>query len=221
MRLLPSLRSSSLKNAPRPLQVVALLASLAVVLSLVGCGPGSPEDKVTQVRGQYTVKLENWFPKVEEPEPIEESEMLDEQGAEAGDATEGDAAAEEVAQAEEAGEPAEGEGEGEGEEMGMEMEAEPAGPKSTTILFDLVVLFSGSEPLDGITVDVTHADASGTEKKTWRQYLETAGMVKSETRQMAFEAEVDFVEGDVFSVQLLKYVDPAEYGNYKEYAGAQ
>lgn len=218
MRLLPSLRSSKIGSRcrsfqTRPLQAVALAATLALMLSLVACGPGTPEERVAQTRGQYTVKLENWFPKVEDPLPIEET--APEEGAEAGEGGEavaGAMAAEEAVAAEESEE-----GEGEGEEM----EPVDEGPKSTKIIFDLVVLFSGSEALDGITVDVTQADGSGNEKKTWRQYLDTSGMVKSETRQIAFEAEVDLAADDAFSVQLLKFVDPANYGDYREFAEAQ
>ncbi len=205
-------------RSPRPLQVIALAATLVLLLSIVACGPGSPEEKVTQTRGQYSVKLENWFPKVEEPDPYAETETIDEQGEALDEAGEAEA----TATSGEVAMDGETEATGEGEEGDEEIaEAAPEGPTPTTIFFDLIVLFSGSEPLDGITVDVTHADASGAEKRTWRKYLETPGIVKSEARQIGFEEEVHFEEGDVFSVQLLKYVDPANYGEYKEYTAAQ
>lgn len=202
-------------NPSRPLAVVSFSALLLLVVGLVACGPGSPEERVTQTRAQYTVSLEAWFPKVEEPaEPDLELEPAEAEGEAPGEAGAAEATEEPVA--EEAAE-AEGEGEaGEGEATEVE-----SGPTTTNIHFDTLVLFSGSDSLPGVTVDVTQAGASGSEKETWRVFLETEGMVKAEARQIGFELPVEFEEGDQFSVQLLKYVDPANYGEYKEYASAQ
>ena len=197
---------------------------LLLLAALVACGPGSPEEKVTQTRAQYSVQLNGWFPKaVEEPayEPMD-GEMTDEEMTD-GETADGEAEAEasDEAATEDVG--AEGEAvEGEAVE-GEAVEGEPmaeAAPAPTTIVFDLIVLFSGKEPLPGITVDLTQADADGNEKKTWREFLDIPSIVKAETKQLTLESEVDFAEGDQFSVQLLKYVDPANYSEYHEYAEA-
>ena len=201
--------SSHCKSQPsRSLSVTALLAALLLMTSVVACGPGSPEEKVTQTRAQYSVQLNSWFPKIEEPVAEPEAEMGEDMAAEAAS---DDAPAE--------GEAAEGETM-DAEEAGM-ADSEPAAPSTTTIFFDLIVLFSGQEPLPGITVDITHADADGNEKGTWRRFLDIPNIVKSETKQIDFEDDREFVEGDQFSVQLLKQVDPANYSEYSEYASAQ
>ena len=205
-------RSSSL------LKFSSAVALILMLLAAVACGPGSPEEAVTQARAQYSVELNTWFPKVAE-EPVAEEGVEGEaaegeaaEGEAAEEATEGEAAEGEATEGEAAeGEAAEGEGEA--------TEAEAA-PTKTTIMFDLIVLFSGSDPLPGITIDISHADSAGTEKSAWRKHLEIPNIVKAETKQISFEAEVDFVEGDQFSVNLLKYVDPANYAEYPEYASA-
>ena len=210
----------SLRSKLRAFSVVNLsfLMVLLLTASLVACGPGSPEEQVIQTRGQYSVQLNTWFPKApEEPElePLAEGEAAEGEAAE-GEAAEGEAADVEAAE----GEAAEGEAaEGEAVE-GEAAEGEAAEAAPTTIVFDVIVLFSGSDPLPGITVDFTQADADGNEKAAWREFLDIPSIVKAETKQIMVEAEVDFVEGDQFSVQLLKYVDPANYGDYKEFAAA-
>ncbi|MEM7587566.1 MAG: hypothetical protein AAF560_29530, partial [Acidobacteriota bacterium] len=132
------------------------------------------------------------------------------EGDPAGGSAEGAAVAAEAAVAE-------GEEAAEGEEM-MEVEA---GPQLRPIFFDLIVRFDGYDALPGITVDITHADAFQKEKEVFRHWLDTTGMAKSDTRQIDFILEdIEFEDGDVFSVMLRETVPSEERGEYREFAEA-
>lgn len=181
----------------RCMRTVSTLLPFAVFLTMAACGPSSPEGKVAQIRAGYKIELNSWRPKPEEPPPAMEDE------AAAGE--DADAAAMEAAAADVEGE----EGEAEAVEMG---------PKPTDILLDLVVYFRGRESLPGVTVDITHADASQAPKQTYHHYVETAGILNGETRQASVVLEdVPFEEGDVFSVELVAGI-PADLSAYKEFS---
>lgn len=195
----------------------ALVLSFVATLLLVACPSKTPEQMVAEKRAKYVVQLNTWRlvePPVEEM-PMDEG-MAGEEGAEAGEAmavASAAAATEEAAEGEEMGEEIE-------EGMGEEMMAEE-GPRTATIFFDLIVQFTGREPLDGITVDITHADPFEQEKTVARHWIETGDMTKAETRQVSFEREFEnYDEGDVFSVSLRSYVPPEEIGEYREFAAA-
>jgi hypothetical protein len=173
-----------------PLALLALLA-----LTAAGCAPGSPEEQIAKIRAGYTVELNSWRalePAAEEPaEAAEEAVAMAEAAA---TATE-EGAAEEVME----------------EEM-------MAGPQPKNVLLDLVVYFRGRKSLKGITVDVTHADAAQQEKATYRQYVETAGMINGDTRQIDFLLEgLTVEEGDAFAVGLAEGI-PADLGQYREFS---
>ena len=175
-----------------------------LIFAIVGCTK-TLEEQVAIARAQYTITLSD----VSEDGPDDPPSAPENAGAtmmaEAAESTM--EAGEEAAEGEEGGE-----GEGEGEEM------ENEGPRSTNVLFDLVVHFRGKKALDGITVDVTHADEFEDEKGVYQQYIETAGMINGETRQVDFTLEGMTVEdGDAFSVTLASGV-PADLSNYPEFS---
>ena len=200
-------------------RVVLSVLTLACVVFLAGCPAKSPEEQIAEARSQYTVQLNTWAPR--DPEVVVEEALEGEAegamagapqaAAEAAGAAEAAVAAEAiVAEGEEA---AEGEG-----EMDMEMES---GPKTRPIFFDLIVRFDGYDALPGLTVDITHADAFEKEKAVYRQWLDTSGMAKSDTRQIDFILDdIAFEEGDVFSVQLRSNIPAEERGDYQEFAAA-
>jgi len=160
-----------------------------LIVGLAACGPKSPEERVAALRAQYTVELNAWMiQKSPEPEPI-----LDEE------ATAPDETAEPV-----------------DDEAGA-MNAAPAGPQNQDVLFDLVVLFKGDEPLDGLTVDVTQAGADRVDKAVYRQWIDTKGLIKGDTGQRNFVLSVPVAEGDAFSVALAAGI-PADLGQYPEFA---
>ena len=186
--------------------LLILLPVLVASLFLAGCPEKSPELVVAEQRAKYTVKLNTFMAK--EPEPAETMEVMEGEMA---------AAAEEAAVAEEAEMVEEG-AEGEGEE---EM-AEPEGPSSTTVFFDLLVNYDGRDaPLPGITVDISHADPFEKEKGAYKHWIDTSGMVRGQMTQFDFELDVpDFETGDVFSVDLRSNIPPEEFGDYREFATA-
>lgn len=216
----PTFRTHSVSSSSRlvPWTILAL-----AVLLVVGCQPKSPEEQVADARSRYVVELNSWFPKETD---------VDVSGEIPGDMGPEDSAAQEaVAEAalEETGEvadlpPVEGESaeDEEGATEGAEGEEtmEPIGPEERTIFFDLIVQLDGDRSLPGITLDLTQADASGAEKKAWKRYVELPKMIKGQTQQVSFEEELEFEEGDQFSVELRTPVPPAERGEYRELAEA-
>ena len=204
---------------PRSTHSIRLTLFLIVLaILLAGCPAKSPEDEVAANRARYTVRLENFFPQA----PMEEETMMEE-GAE-GEAAEGEPMAEEAAAEAAAaeGEAAEGEA-AEGEAAEGEATEAPveAAPATTPIVFDFYVVYDGSDPLPGITLDFSHADASGTEKAAWRHFIEVPGMAKGEARQATVTLEVEnYAEGDLFSAQLNEYVAPEDRAQYQEFSSA-
>ena len=140
-----------------------------------------------------------------------------------GEAGEGEAAAGEAAGVEgEATADASADG-GEGEE-GMqegEVAAEPAGPRTVNIFFDLIANFRGNDPMTGFTLDISQADADGSEKKAWRRYVELPRHLNGETFQISFLSEgVEFTDGDQFSVVLETAITAEERAEYREFVEA-
>lgn len=190
------------------LRSLTSLCVAALVMTVVGCGPQSPEAKIAQIRDGYTIELNTWHTQEPPTEPLAIEEAVAEAAEAAAVAMSAEAAAT-------AGEAATAEESAEGEEMEENMES---GPQPKNVLFDLVVYFRGRKALEGITVDVTHSDDAQQEKAVYQQYIETAGMVNGDTRQVDFLLEDLMVEdGDAFAVTLASGV-PADLGNYREFS---
>ncbi|NJL29446.1 MAG: hypothetical protein HC897_16950 [Thermoanaerobaculia bacterium] len=95
------------------------------------------------------------------------------------------------------------------------------GPSRKTILFDVLIAFSGDQPLPGITLDVTQADPFEKEKDHRRHWIDTSKFVKGSLEAITFElGGFDFADGDVFSVDLLPYVSEQNRSEYRELAEA-
>ena len=172
-----------------------VLTPLALLfLAAAACGPASPQEEIAQIRADYTVELNSWRALEPEPAMDETAEMTDETEDAAGEAGE---------EADEYAEP----------EMA-------AGPQPADVLFDLVVYFKGRKALDGITIDVTHADAAQEEKAVYHYYVETAGIVSGETRQVDFVIEgIELEDGDAFAIAVVPGI-PADRGAYREFSGS-
>lgn len=194
---------------PGRCRTIVFAAPLLILMAAEGCAPGSPEARIAKVRSQYEVELTGWLPR--QPEGADQAppaDVIDDQvtavAGEAASASLAATATESAAVGEEAA----------GEE-GM-VDEEP-GPVRTTILFDLLVTFKGSKPLDGITLDITHADAAEQTKEVRRHYIETAGMLRGSSEQISVLLD-DFLleEGDAFAVELRSPIPPEEIGDYRE-----
>lgn len=182
--------------APRSIVRSVPLAALAVALCSAACQPTDPQVRVAQIRSQYTVKLSSWLPLAAEPETTEP------------EITEPEA---ELAEPVPETPPL---------PLGEEAPVE-AGPRPTTIAFDVLISFDGNEPLPGITLDITHADPFQKEKDHRRHWIDTSRFRKGSTEQIDFQlGGFDFIEGDVFSVDLLQNVPAEVRGEYREFAEA-
>ncbi|HVS16220.1 MAG TPA: hypothetical protein VMV46_20065 [Thermoanaerobaculia bacterium] len=167
-----------------------LIAALSLTL-LAGCTQLSPEEQVESVRAETTVELLSFA--ISET-PVEEP----------------DAAAEEAA-AEVAEEPAEP----------AEPASEPAAAVRTDVILDLLVSTNANEPLSGITVEYEHVDAAETVKDRRRLWLDTANLVRGAGAQLSLVVEdVEYQEGDGFSVSVRTPVPEAERSEYREFQGA-
>ena len=194
---------------------IALFAALSLLLVLlVACQPGSPEERVLAERARYTVELNSWYAEVENA-PVEETVEVPvgEEGAE------GQAPADD---AEAAGDEAENAAEEIAEEDTEDADVVvAAGPQLHTIVFDLLVLYNGRDPLPGLTVEVTHAGADGEEKGSWLEYLEMPDITKGVSKQVGFQrAGVLFEEGDVFAVLVEPNVPADVRSEYREFQAA-
>lgn len=183
--------------------VVLAVLLIVLMLPLTACGPNTPEGKIAKARAGYTVEINSWNPKKEEPPPMEAPEAM-----------EGGAEASAITTAEVAVEAAEA-----GEEVAEEMAEEVvAGPQTKSILFDLVIYFRGDKSLPGITIDITHANAGQEEKATYPYYVETPGIINGDTRQHSFVMEdLPFEDGDVFSANVVAGV-PQDLSRYREFS---
>ena len=178
--------------------VQTVLCSCAVMLFLVACGGGSPEEKVARVRGMYSARL-NGF--IVQAKPAPEPEIYTEEGAEPM-----------------APEAALEEGEGEGE-MAEPMEMAP--PANPDILLDVLIQHDSPDLLAGITVDVSMADGSGTEKGAWKIWFDTATVKKANATQYTHVLEdVPYEEGDGFFAEVRHPVPAEERGDYREFSSA-
>ena len=195
---------------PDLIRIATFASAVALIFLLTGCGPKSPEQQVADTRAQYVVQLNTWAPR----EPVVE-EVAEEPAAE--DAAEGDTGTESTVEEAAGGDQGSDDQGSDDQEMAMEI----AGPRPMTIFFDLIVRFDGDEALPGITVDVTHADPFEQEKGAYRQWIDTAGMAKRDTRQISFVLEgIEFEDGDTFSVLLRAHVPLEERGDYREFVEA-
>lgn len=164
---------------------------------LVSCGP----QDVDQLRGNYSAEL-NSFVVREQPAPMdEEMTMEGEEGADA----EGEAMEDE------------GMEEGEGEEGGEDAMTPPPPPPTTNVLLDISLRHEGAGKLPGVTLDITQADGSGTEKGQWKVYVDTSDLAVEKQITHTLE-DVDYVDGDGFHVEVRSHVPAAEQSEYQEFS---
>lgn len=101
------------------------------------------------------------------------------------------------------------------------LKAESNDPAKTAITFDLLITNSGDQALPGLTFDLSHADSAGKEKRNWRHFVELPKLGRGQAHQASFTEQVEgFVEGDLFSVDLLKNIPIEKRGEYRELQGS-
>ncbi len=179
---------------------LALLAAL-LVTALPGCASKSPEERVAEIREAYSAKVNSF---IVEEEPLEpEAPMMDAEGEAA-------ATAEAAAVAVEDEELEEGEFD----------QLEPVEVRRTVVL-DILIQHRSAEKLDGVTVDITHVDASEAPKGSWRVWFDTAGVPEATPTPYEHElVDIDYVEGDGFHAEVRHPVPAEERGEYREFSPA-
>ncbi|MCG8466717.1 MAG: hypothetical protein MJB57_00705 [Gemmatimonadetes bacterium] len=192
--------------------------AIVALICVAGCAPPSPDEIVIEGRTEFIIDLENWTEWETGADEVREERIAFEP------ATATEAVASASLSAAGGAVAAEGETAAEGEEAAEESEEieEPQGPRTTNVMFELLIRFNGAgDPLPGITADILHRDPFGREKARQLEWVDTSGMRRGEPRQFSFELEIDdFETGDVFAVELRSYVPPEERGEYREFSEA-
>jgi hypothetical protein len=90
------------------------------------------------------------------------------------------------------------------------------------IVLDVLVRFDGSEPLPGLTLDLSMADPARREKAHRRVWIEVAGIQKGPGSQLTVTLDdLPYQSGDGFFVEVRTPVPAAERSEYREFAGAR
>ena len=162
-----------------------------------GCGPKSPEEKVAQMRGLYSARL-NGFILEEEPVMAEVAEVPELEAVEIVDdgtvdgvdptAAEDELAVVEVVQ---------------------------------KVRLDILIQHRSDENLPGITVDISMVDSAEVEKGHWRVWFDTSNVTKATVTQFTHILEdVGYEEGDGFFVEVRHPIPVEERGDYREFSQA-
>ena len=120
--------------------------------------------------------------------------------------------------------------------MEMEMEGEPEAEAATTddaeelaeepmpveivqnAHLDILVKHDSFEKLPGVTVDIVQVDGDLNEKGRWLLWVDTSNVERANPTQYSHVLEdIDYVEGDGFTVEVRHPVPEAERGDYREF----
>jgi len=104
---------------------------------------------------------------------------------------------------------------------GFVVRDDPATGKQEIVL-DVLVQFDGQDPLDGVTVDLSVADAAGREKAVRHLWVDTRGLSKGPGKQVTLTlTDLPYLPGDGFFVEVRAPIPAAERGDYREFAAAR
>ncbi len=100
---------------------------------------------------------------------------------------------------------------------GFVVRDDPATGKQEIVL-DVLVQWDGDQPLDGVTVDLSVADAAGREKASRRLWVDTRGLSKGPGRQVTLTlSDLPYLAGDGFFVEVRAPIPAAERPQYREF----
>lgn len=85
------------------------------------------------------------------------------------------------------------------------------------IVLDVLVEWSGNEPLPGLTLDVSMADPAGAEKVSRKVWIETAQLRRGGEQLALVLDDLPWQPGDGFFVEVRPSVPAAERGEYREF----
>ena len=193
----------------------ALLALTLVGVWLVGCEQASPEERISELRSDFTAEL-NGFVVREIPETVD-VEIVDAEDGEGEGEEAVEEAAEEVLDREAGVEDVTGEAQEAGTDVVAEDTLEEEVQKD--VILDIMIRHTSSETLPGITVDVSQADADGNEKASYKVWIETSDLPMGTPQQVnKILEDVDYEEGDGFFVEVRHPVPPEERDEYREFS---
>lgn len=90
------------------------------------------------------------------------------------------------------------------------------------IVLDVLVRWDGTKPLDGVTIDLSVADAAGREKAVRHLWVDTAGLGKGPGKQVTLTlTDLPYQAGDGFFVEVRAPIPAAERSAYREFAAAR
>jgi hypothetical protein len=162
-----------------------------------GCGPKSPEERVADLRGHYSARL-NGFILEEEPVLAEVAEVPELEAVEIID--DGTVDGVDPAAAEE-------------ELAVVEVEEK--------VRLDILIQHRSDEILPGITVDISMVDSAQEEKGHWRVWFDTSEVTQATVTQFTHILEdVSYEEGDGFFVEVRHPIPVEERGDYREFSQA-
>jgi hypothetical protein len=171
-----------------------ILLILGLLLASGACQKLSPEEKVEKTRSQFSVQASPFSIRETPLSPPEDQEDLDE------------------AIDERAGGVAD---ETEETDDGYS-DDQPLVRKD--VLIDVLVGTESSEPLPGLTLDVDHVDADRQLKRRYLYWIDTSSVIKGSNIQVTVVIEdVDYQEGDAFSVSIRSPVPADERSGYREF----
>ena len=94
------------------------------------------------------------------------------------------------------------------------------GTGTQRIVLDVLVDWAGTEPLPGLTLDVSMADPAGAEKVRRRVWIDTAQLRRGGEQLALVLDGLPWQPGDGFFVEVRTPVPAAERGEYREFAAA-
>lgn len=191
-------------------------ACFVTLTGLAGCAQPTAEERVAAVRAQTKVELLS-FAVREEPVVAPVLEPVAEEAAAAEPGPAGNAGAQ-AAAGDEPDEAIPNE-EIPNKEIADEETADAGDvPVTADVLLDLLVSCAADQPLAGITVEFEQVDASQNVKDSRRLWVPTPNLVRAVGAQFSVTVEdVDYVEGDGFSVTVRSAVPETERSEYPEF----
>jgi len=92
-------------------------------------------------------------------------------------------------------------------------------PLRQDILLDVLVRYDASERLPGITLEIGILDPAGNVKDSMRRYVDTAALGRGPGSQFQIILEdVDYIDGDQFTVEIRHPIPLEERDEYQEFS---
>ena len=90
------------------------------------------------------------------------------------------------------------------------------------ILLDILVQNEAAEPLAGLTVDFEHVDSAGSIKSARKIFLDTSEVGRGNVGSFSETlSNVDYTDGDAFTVNVRSPIPEAERSEYREFDAAE